>query len=482
MSTTPFAPAEPTPSTVPAATIEPLLDVVGAELTVPLLDGRRVRYVNLDYAATAPALRAVAARVADVLPFSGSVHRGAGLPSQASSRLYEAARARVATALGTRGDDHVVFVRNTTDATNLLAGSIPDDLGDVLTLDVEHHANLLPWKRHGRSGATAGDPHGFGHRTVAHGATVAETLRRIELALCARPTALLAVTGASNVTGEVLPIDRLAALAHAYGARIFVDAAQLAPHRRIHLTLSDVDYVAFSGHKLYAPYGSGVLVGRGDWLDAAEPYLAGGGAVRHVTVDDVAWATGPQRHEGGTPNLAGAVAIVAALDELDTLVDRDGIDAREAHEAALGGRLRAGIEAIDGVRTHRIWDDGGDAIGVVAFSVDGYAPGLVGAYLSAEYGIGVRDGRFCAHPLLERLGLPGGALRASFGVGSRSDDVDRLLAALQRLVTVGPSFDYCEGPSGWVPVHDTRDIGDWIGADLGRSPASAGVSPCRQAA
>src|SRR5690606_12965531 len=126
--------------------------------------------------------------------------------------------------------------------------------------------------------------------------------------------------------------------------------------------------------------------------------------------------------------------------------------------------------------------DGGDTIGVVTFSVAGYAPGLVGAYLSAEYGIGVRDGRFCAHPLLERLGLPGGALRASFGVGSRSDDVDRLLGALRRLVATGPGHAYCEGPAGWVPEHDTRDIGDWIGAALGRSPVAAGTSPCRRAA
>ncbi|MFA4927714.1 MAG: aminotransferase class V-fold PLP-dependent enzyme [Patulibacter sp.] len=465
-----------------AAPIAPLLEVVGGDLAVPLLDGRSVRYANLDYAATAPALRTVADRVAHVLPFSGSVHRGAGLPSQASSRLYEAARARVATALGARAEDHVVFVRNTTDATNLLAGSIPADTGDVLTLDIEHHANLLPWKRHGLGAGSAQDEHRFGHRTVVHADTIGETLKRIEVALCDRPTALLAVTGASNVTGEVLPIDRLAALAHAYGARIFVDAAQLAPHRRIHLTLSDVDYVAFSGHKLYAPYGSGVLVGRGDWLDTAEPYLAGGGAVRNVTVDHTDWALGPQRHEGGTPNLTGAVAIVAALDELDTLVDPDGIDAREAHEAALTARLRDGIAAIEGVTTHRIWDDDGDTIGVVTFSVAGYAPGLVGAYLSAEHGIGLRDGRFCAHPLLERFGLPRGALRASFGVGSRSEDVDRLLTALRQLAASGPTFAYCEGPAGWAPEHDTRDIGDWIGADLGISPEAAGVSPCRSKA
>jgi selenocysteine lyase/cysteine desulfurase len=442
----------------------PLLPVLGADLHVPLLDGRRVRYANLDYAATAPALASVAERVNHVLPLAGSVHRGAGVPSQVASALYEAARANVGRAVGAQADDLVVFTRNTTDATNLLASAVPAGAGDVVTLDVEHHANLLPWQR------TAA-----GHRCVAHAATIEETFARLEDALAARPTALLALTGTSNVTGETLPLDRAAALAHRHGARLFVDAAQLAPHRAIALAALGVDYVALSGHKLYAPYGSGVLVGRRDWLDAAPPYLAGGGAVREVTTTSVDWTTGPARHEAGTPNLAGAVAIAAAFEALATLVDEDGSDLRHAHERALRDRVFDGVADLPGVHALSIWDDADDAIGVVAFAVDGYAPGHVGAYLSAEHGIGVRDGRFCAHPLLAAFGRPEGALRASFGVGSRLEDADRLVAALRRLVEHGPDHAYCASGSGWVPEHDTRDLAAWAGLDLG---GAAKPTPC----
>jgi selenocysteine lyase/cysteine desulfurase len=441
----------------------PLLPVLGAELDVPLLDGTRVRYAGLDYAATAPALAPVAERVAAILPYAGSVHRGAGLPSRAASALYEQARERVAAQLGAREDDVVVFTRNTTDSTNLLAACIPSGAGDVVTLDVEHHANLLPWHRTGR-----------GHRVVEHAPTVGETLQRLDAALAERPTALLAVTGAANVTGELLPLEELTALARRHGARTFVDAAQLAPHRAVDIEGLGIDYLALSGHKLYAPYGAGVLVGRGDWLDDAAPYLAGGGAVHDVTTQAVTWATGARRHEAGTPNLAGAVALATALDVLSGLVDADGTDAREAHERALRDRLVAGLDELEGVRVLSIWEDAPDAIGVVAFAVAGHAPGLVAAYLSAEHGIGVRAGRFCAHPLLARFDLPDGALRASFGVGSRLDDVDRLVAGLTQLVERGPRFSYVRGADDWEPRDDTRDLTTWPGLDEARPARSPG--------
>lgn len=443
----------------------PLLPVVGGELTVPLLGGGAARYVNLDYAATAPAAQFVADRVAHVLAYAGSVHRGAGLTSQASSALYEAARASVAGHLGARDGDAVVFTRSTTDSANLLASAIPAHAGDVVALDIEHHANLLPWQRT------------VGLRCVEHASTLEATIWRLELALREKPAALLAVTGASNVTGELLPIARLARLAHRHGARLYVDAAQLAPHRAIDLAGSGADYLALSGHKLYAPYGSGVLVGPADWLDAAEPYLAGGGAVREVTLRHTDWATGPRRHEAGTPNLVGAVAIAAAFEALAGLTRADGSDARESHERALRERVLAGLRELPSVRTIEIWDDASDAIGVVTFTVDGYDPGHVGAYLSAEHGIGVRDGRFCAHPLLARFGLKHGALRASFGVGSRATDADRLVDALRQLVTIGPRHDYCAGPAGWAPVRDDRDVQAWLGLDLGAAAPSA--SPCQ---
>ena len=211
----------------------------------------------------------------------------------------------------------------------------------------------------------------------------------------------------------------MTAIARRHGARTSSKPRSFT-HRAVDVAALDIDYLALSGHKAYAPYGAGVLVGRRDWLDRAEPYLAGGGAVQEVTARDVAWSTGSRRHEADAPNLAGAVALATALDVLAGLRDERGADAREPHERALRGHLVAALERLNGVRVLSIWDDAPDAIGVVAFTVDGHAPGLVGMYLSNEHGLGVRAGRFCAHPLLARLGLPDGALRASFGVACGS--------------------------------------------------------------
>jgi len=419
--------------------------VVGAGLRVPVLGGDEVPYANLDHAATAPALEAVAARVAELLPYYASVHRGAGLPSRVCTAAYEGARASVARALDAREDDLVVLARNTTDALNLLAAAVPGE-GEVVFLDLEHHANLLPWRARA-------------HRCVPVADTLEETLERLAAALRARPAALLSVTGASNVTGEVAPLAALAELAHAHGARIAVDAAQLAPHRRLSIRALGLDYVALSGHKLYAPYGAGALVGRRDWLDAAGPHLRGGGAVRDVTGKGAVWATGAARHEAGTPNVLGAVALGEALRTLGALP----AGRLEAHEARLRERLLAGLGRIPGARAHRVWRDAQDVIGVVALSVAGHDPGLLGAALSAEHGVGVRAGRFCAHPLLARLGVPGGALRASVGLGTRTEDVDRLVRGLEAIVDEGPRARYTRDEDGhWAPAADDRPLPAWL--------------------
>jgi len=441
--------------------VPPLLPVVGADLVSPLVDGSALRYANLDQAASTPALRAVSDHLAEVLPYYSSVHRGAGFASQVSTHLYEAARHTVAGFVGARPDDVVVFTRNTTDALNLLATAVPTGpgAGDVIFLESEHHANLLPWQD-------------LPHRCVPVSHTLAGTVERLAEALRERPTALVAVTGSSNVTGEILPIARIAALAHAHGARIAVDAAQLAPHRRIDLAALDLDYLAFSGHKIYAPFGAGVLVGRRDWLDAAPAYLAGGGAVSEVGTDHTEWAAAPQRHEAGTPNVLGAAAVAAACRTIAALP----AGALEAHEGELRERLVRGLRQVPGVRLLQIWPDSTERIGVVAFVVVGHDSGRVAAYLSAEHGIGVRDGRFCAHPLLARLGYGDGALRASLGAGSSSEDVDRLVAAIELLVTDGESWDYERVQGRWAPSPDPRPTTPWLAGEP--LTAGEGASPC----
>lgn len=416
----------PTVARHSGAPISPLAPVVGAGQLVPLTTGVQVPYANLDYAASAPALTAVADAVSAALGQYASVHRGAGYLSQVTTRRYEQCREAVRRFVRGRPDDTVVFTRNTTDAINLAARCTP---GDVVVLDIEHHANLLPWTA--RDGGTA--------RIVSARATVADTLTAIECELAAAPAALLAVTAASNVTGEVLPISRLASIAHRHGARILVDAAQLVAHRPVSVAGHGIDYLVFSGHKVYAPFGSGVLLGRGDWLDAADPYLVGGGASATVSVVDgpdencasTAWHSGAARHEAGSPNVLGAIAIAAACDAITDI----GFERIGYHEAALRARLDAGLGAIGEVSPLRIFTDGLDRVGIAGFTVDGRTPRTVAEYLGDAHGIGVRDGKFCAHPLLTRLGHPGGALRASFGLGTGSADIDRLITALTALTT-----------------------------------------------
>ncbi|HEX3711165.1 MAG TPA: aminotransferase class V-fold PLP-dependent enzyme [Trebonia sp.] len=392
-----------------------LLPLAGDGLEVPVPGGRLVPYAHFDYAASAPSLLAVQDAVTETLSTYGSVHRGAGYTSQLTTRRYERAREVIGQFVGARERDAVIFTRNTTDAMNLLAHIAPRGT-TVVVFESEHHAALLPWERR--------------HRTVRLPLppTPEAAVLAADEALAAAPVGprLLVVTAASNVTGELWPVAELARVARRNGARIGADVAQLVPHRPVSMTGLDLDYVAFSGHKLYAPYGAGCLVGRADWPRAAAPYLYGGGASAAVGVAGVSWTADPaQRHEAGTPNVAGAVAIAAAC---EALASRDAV---VAEEVRLLGRLRDGLAGLPGLTQLSLWGPRQPRVGIVAFTVDGWEAGAVARVLSRDYGIGVRDGRFCAHLLVDRLAGRGGtAVRASIGLGTVDEHVDRLLAAL----------------------------------------------------
>ncbi|MFI8853890.1 aminotransferase class V-fold PLP-dependent enzyme [Streptomyces sp. NPDC053499] len=433
-------------------TDEPL-PVLGREVHVPLVTGGETPYAALDYAASAPALQRVWDDVAAYAPYYGSVHRGAGYLSQLSTDLFEQSRQTVAEFLGCRADDQVVFTRSTTDSLNLLAAALPPGTR-VFVFETEHHAALLPWQARG-SDVTYLDAPRSPEQAVA----------TLESALHAAPAGpkLVCVTGASNVTGEVWPVRELARAAHRHGARLVLDAAQLAPHRPVSLSELEADWVAFSGHKLYAPFGAGVLAGRADWLRAAEPYLAGGGASRRVsrTTDgtvEAEWHTTAARHEAGSPNVIGAYAVASACRALTEA----GFDRLVAREEELLARLRKGLAELPEVRVLSLFGEDADQVGVVSFVVEGWNSSHFAAALSAEYGIGVRDGLFCAHPLLRALlgqqgdapgecGAPEGAsggtralnaIRVSFGAGTPDEHVDRFLGAVRQLVRDGASWTY----------------------------------------
>ncbi|MDX3093613.1 aminotransferase class V-fold PLP-dependent enzyme [Streptomyces sp. ME01-24h] len=449
----------PSRTALPSSVHAPL-PVLGREVLVPLVTGGEVAYAALDYAASAPALQRVWDDVAAYAPYYGSVHRGAGHLSQLSTDLFERSRATVAEFLGCRPGDQVVFTRSTTDSLNLLAAAVPAGTS-VFVFETEHHASLLPWREADVTYLTA--PR-----------SPQEAVATLVRALAGRVTdepALVCVTGASNVTGELWPVRELAATAHAHGARIVVDAAQLAPHHPVDIAELDVDWVALSGHKLYAPFGSGVLAGRADWLGAAEPYLAGGGASRRVArrADggvDVDWHTTAARHEAGSPNVIGAYAIASACRALTEA----GFDRLVEREQALLARVRAGLAQVPEVRVLSLFGDDAPRVGVISFVVEGWNSSHFAAALSAEYGIGVRDGLFCAHPLVRTLlggtgqeqvacgaaeAAPGelpppsdasapalNAVRVSFGAGTPDEHVERFVDAVRELVAEGARWRY----------------------------------------
>jgi selenocysteine lyase/cysteine desulfurase len=318
-----------------------------------------------------------------------------------------------------------------------------------VTTVVEHHANLLPWARLCRRRFVECGPDGtFDVDAVTHA-----------LAQDPRPR-LLAVTAASNVSGWLPPIDDIIDAAHHREVPVLVDGAQLAAHGPLPAA---ADFLAWSGHKMYAPFGTGILVGPRAAFAEGDPFLAGGGAVDLVDLNEVVWTDPPEREEAGSPNVIGAVALHAAIGELD----RVGWTAIAAHDLQLARQLRTGLARIDNVGLLGP-DPTMATLPLAAFTVEGVPHALLAARLSAEYGIGVRHGCFCAHPYLMRLlglspaaidayrqslragdrsRLPG-AVRASAGLNTTRGDIDRFLAAVAEIATNRPSrFAYRRDPT-----------------------------------
>ena len=418
----------------------------GVDLPVPVSGGGTVTGINFDNAASTPPLKRVRDAVNGFSEVYSSVHRGTGYKSRLATEAYEHARELVGHFLGVDERSQVViFVKGTTDALNRIAAEQARlDGRQVLVTEMEHHADLLPWRH--RSGHVMVGLSDDGHIDL-------DAIDR-ELKAAAGKIGLVAVCGASNVTGFVSPIHEVAELAHRHGALVSIDAAQLAPHHRIDIRpASDpghLDFVSFSGHKMYAPYGAGVLVAPRDFFSGA-PEVMGGGAISIVTWDDTVWADLPDREEAGSPNVIGAVALGVAIDTLLEL----GFEEMLRHEVELGATLLArlgripGVGVLGGVEAH----SGRARLGLASFVVDGLHHGLVAAALSHEWGIAVRNGCFCANPYVfhllhmdkksvdavegevtagHRKALPG-AVRASLAPYNTSTEVERFVEAVTHI-------------------------------------------------
>ena len=435
--------------------------IVGVDAQVPLLDGSHRQYVNFDNAASTPALRPVYDKVNEFMTWYASVHRGTGFKSQIATEAYELAHDLVGCFVGADLETNtVIFGKNTTEAINKLACRLslePDDV--VLCSLMEHHSNDLPWRQQAE----------LHHVAVCDDGTLDEEDFDRLLRRYAGRVKLVAISGASNVTGYLSPIHRLAEKAHTAGAKILVDAAQLAPHRAINVHPDDdpghLDFLALSAHKMYAPYGTGALVGPTSVFGQGTPDLVGGGTVDIVTVDDVCWAAPPDRDEAGSPNVVGAVALAQAILSLQEI----GMDALAQHEAELTAHALRCLSEVDDVELYGLTDpdQASERLGIILLNVRGVDHYKVAAVVSFEGGIGVRNGLFCAHPYMlhllgissgkalrhqqdilagTRVGRPG-LVRVSFGCYNTAEEVDRLVEVLARIAAGDIQGEYEQDPA-----------------------------------
>lgn len=420
-------------------------EIVGIDTRVPLLDGTERPYVFLDNTASTPAFKRVVKRIEEFLPWYSSVHRGTGFKSHIATKLYDSAHDVCGEFVGADlRTNMVVFLKNTTECINKLAHRCNFSKQDiVVTTGIEHHSNDLPWRRV----ATVV------HVGVLDGGYLDLEEMKATLQRYKGRVKLVAVSGASNITGIFFPIHDVAELAHAVGAKIFVDAAQLVPHRAVNMLPDDdprhIDFLAYSAHKMYAPFGTGVLVGPMEFFRRGEPDAVGGGVASIVTLDHVEWNDAPHKDEAGSPNVIGGIAVAEAACALQHI----GMDAIAAHEQELLVYAFNRLRAIPGIHFYGPTDRLNEKAGIIAFNMEGMHPAKVAAILGAEGGIGVRSGYFCAQPYVKKLlhidaskeldsgcgvvtsdlsTFPG-MVRASFGCYTNEDDIDALAEMLEKI-------------------------------------------------
>lgn len=407
----------------------------------PILDQKigRNSLVYLDNAATSQKPRVVVESLANFYSFANSnVHRSVHTLAERATDLYERARERAADFIGASDAGEIIFVRNTTEAINLVASSYARPRlapGDQIVVAVlNHHSNLIPWQQvAAQTGAKL--------RAIP----LARGLRldmRVAASMIGPGTKIVAITHKSNVTGTIVDVAALARLARKVGAAIVIDAAQSVPHLPVNVSELDCDFLAFSGHKMVGPMGIGVLYGRRELLEQMSPFMTGGEMVREVDLENATWNDVPFKFEAGTPDVAGAVALATAIDYLSAV----GMQSIADHEKALAAAAWDRLEEIDGIQCIKPADGSN---GIVSFCMTDVHPHDVATVFDSE-GVAVRAGHHCAQPLHKVLGVPA-TVRASFYLYNDYDDVERLVSALRAV----RQFFHKRGVSSRHPVPDS---------------------------
>ena len=414
--------------------------VVGLDEEMELGSGGKKAVTNFDNAATTPALKPVMDAVDDELKKYGSIGRGFSPKSNHSTELYYSTRDKVIDFVGADPEKYTVFyVNNTTDGLNKLASALIEDKSDtVLATRIEHHSNDLPWRENATVIYAEVDDQG---RVIYD---------EIEKQLKNNKVKYVAVTAASNVTGYVTDVHRVAKLAHQYGAKIIVDGAQIVAHRKFSMVSDDpsenIDFFVFSAHKMYSPYGGGAVVGLTEVMEKHMPKFYGGGTIQIVGDDWVDYAQPPKSYEAGSPNYPGVVGMGKAIEILEGI----GFDKIEEHEKVLNQKLVDGLLKLDNVIVYGDTKDLSDRVGVVTFNFTDINSQLVAEALSDHYAVATRRGAFCANPYVWRLyGLTDeevhnfeecsdmntpGMIRVSFGIYNTEEEVDYLLDVLPKAV------------------------------------------------
>jgi len=396
------------------------LDIEKVRKDFPILQGEShgKPLVFLDSAASAQKPQSVIDAISKLYAQRyANVHRGVYELSVQATEAVEAARSKIAAFIGAERRE-TLFVRNATEGINLVAhswGRRNVSRGDeILITHMEHHANIVPWQMLCEE---------VGARlVVAPIDDVGQIDMRAFEGLLSPRTRLVAVCHVSNTLGTVNPVEEIAGLAHAAGARLLVDGAQAVPHQRVDVRNLACDFYAFSGHKLYGPSGIGVLWGRAELLEEMPPFLGGGDMIRSVRFEKTTYNEIPHKFEAGTPDIAGAAGLAAAVDYVEAL----SLEAIAQHEHDLLDYATERLEALPGLR---ILGTAPLKAAVISFVLEGIHPHDIGTILDQQ-GVAIRTGHHCTQPLMERLGVPATA-RASFALYNTREDADALVAAVQ---------------------------------------------------
>ncbi|CDG01210.1 Putative Cysteine desulfurase [Clostridium chauvoei JF4335] len=413
--------------------------LVGLEKKVPILGGHEVIPVNFDNAATTPVFRRVIDKIIETSEYYGSIGRGMGQKSEYSTKVYNESREYILKFFNAPADKYTaIFVNNTTEGINRLSNMLIRDKNDVIiTTRMEHHSNDLPWRGKCKLDYIEVD---------AVGRLKFEELEN-KLDNYNGAVKYVSVTAASNVTGYINDIYEIARIVHKYGAKLIVDGAQIVAHKRVKImgdsNEDSIDFLVFSAHKMYAPFGSGAIIGLKECFEEVASDLKGGGTVDTVLDYEEFYLPPPEKDEAGTPNFFGAVALVEAMKQLEII----GYDEIDSNEHSLLKRVTEGMSSIPNVISYGDTKNIDDRLGIIVFNIEGIYHAEVARALAQIRGIAVRQGAFCAHPYVKRLlnltdeeatkhltnprcKMPG-MVRASFGLYNSVDEIDVFLNTIE---------------------------------------------------